>query len=1203
MKMYRLLIVFCAWCMIDGIANAKTTFLPDWMDSDLTTKKFDGNPNQDEDFCAESGLYHKATSCPAPKIFDEFCPYDDGWISDCYCPDIFANTCSAPYRGDERKTDGRTGYASCDDKWVACCDTTCPGNTSLTDPGGCGGSTVNACGDTCYYPYEPCCEPLADETNCKYGEEICSDGCDGTRTCCKACEPLVDVDVSTCEYGTVSCDDGCGGTRQCCGTCTPLSSVKSEDCDWGTKSCSDGCDGTRTCCKSCEDNGGSSSCTGQTSKCGENQTEVSSCMNCSGTKLYTCEDNNSPEECTIPCIVGNIYYSDGTCSADVLSDKTAIGVVVKDYELIIATSLKNTGWGEFGTVVSGVSETIVTNTAKTDYAGRSNTAAIMAHYNGNSSATTFAAVHCYNYTTAETSKGQWYLPSAGEVYYYLYKNYAKVKAAWDKLGVSVPNSLFWSSTEYDNYGAWYINSANGTLDFYSKYNVSGNYRTAGCFAPIGGCFEVCSAEYKNVCTGVGYDKGIGDACGGYYKSCECSEGYVWNGSICVANCIEGGDPSDTSCVVGNIYYSDGTCSACIVSGKTPVGVVTKDNELVMNKAILMKWADDSVDLSSLSNLDSNSAKTDMKGKANTKAIVNHYGENISGVAGVYCYNYAPSGMESSKNKWYLPAAGELYNYLSPNYTKLNNAYTKLEWQYLSKSASSNMYSSSEKSATSVWVMHPQLTDVSSAAKSNNIGVVCYLPIGENADNNGDEDDCVDGGDENCTGSTSCTYGYSSSCKTCSGTTLYVCNECADGGSKTCTGQATKCGENQTEVSSCMNCSGTKLYTCEDKPAEATCSGNSECVVGAIYYTDGTCCSELISLKSVAGVVVKDYKLVMWSKQLSSKWSSKKEDLSVLTNYSSSVPDYQAKSDYFGSSNTAAIVEYYGSSATDNAAVVCYNYAPEGMEASKTKWYMPATGELYEYVHTNYPILASTYIDLLGWSKFDSSFWSSTEKSSSYAWEVYSAGDSLYDYDKTYSQSLGCFLAINASAASKTCQTSSCVVGSIYYSDKTCSSCLISSKTPVGIVVKDNDLVVALNIAQMEWTGRTSVSGITNDTYASEAKTRYNGKENTTKIVTQYGANATEYAGVYCYNYAPNGMSSSKGSWYLPDVGELNDYLYANYAKVKKGWNQTNTKVPHSDFWSSAQRYAGDAWYVNVVSGNINYVAKSYDYSVGCFLKI
>ena len=710
MMMWRLLVIFFVGCIFYDTANAKTTFLPDWMDSDLTTKKFDGNPNQDEDFCAESGLYHKATSCPAPKIFDEFCPYDDGWISDCYCPDIFANNCSAPYRGDERKTDGRTGYASCDDKWVACCDTTCPGNTSLTDPGGCGGSTVNACGDTCYYPYEPCCEPLADETNCKYGEETCSDGCDGTRTCCKACEPLVDVDVSTCEYGTVSCDDGCGGTRtcckaceplvdvdvsnceygtvscddvcggtrKCCGTCTPLSSVKSEDCDWGTKSCSDGCDGTRTCCKSCEDNGGSSSCTGQVSKC---------------------------------------------------------------------------------------------------------------------------------------------------------------------------------------------------------------------------------------------------------------------------------------------------------------------------------------------------------------------------------------------------------------------------------------------------------------------------------------------------------------------------------------------GENQTEVSTCMNCSGTKLYICEDKPEEAACSGNSECVVGAIYYTDGTCCSELISSKSVAGVVVKDYKLVMWSKQLSSKWNSKKEDLSVLTNYTSSVPDYQAKSDYSGKSNTAAIVGYYGSSATDNAAVVCYNYAPEGMEDSKTKWYMPATGELYEYVHTNYPILASTYVDLLGWSKFDSSFWSSTEKSSSYAWEVYSAGDSLYDYDKTYSQSLGCFLEINASSASKTCQISSCVVGSIYYSDKTCSSCLISSKTPVGIVVKDNDVVVALNIAQMEWTGRTSVSGITNDTYASEAKTRYNGKENTTKIVTQYGASATEYAGVYCYNYAPNGMSSSKGSWYLPDVGELNDYLYANYAKVKKGWNQTNTKVPHSDFWSSAQRYGGDAWHVNVVSGNVSYVSKSYDYSVGCFLKI
>ena len=242
-----LVVVFCG--LLSYQLNAKTTFLPDWMEDKMRFHRFnddeDVDVRYDEPMCEDAGIYHKASGCPMPKIFDEFCPFDDDWISECYCPSIFSKTCSYPYRGDTRVTDSRTGYANCDDLWVACCNTTCPGNTTHDNPGGCGGSTTNDCGDTCYYPYEPCCEPLSDETNCQYGTEICSDGCDGTRTCCKACSPL--ANESNCQYGTTTCSDGCGGTRECCKSCTPLASESG--CEYGTESCSDGCGGTRTCCK------------------------------------------------------------------------------------------------------------------------------------------------------------------------------------------------------------------------------------------------------------------------------------------------------------------------------------------------------------------------------------------------------------------------------------------------------------------------------------------------------------------------------------------------------------------------------------------------------------------------------------------------------------------------------------------------------------------------------------------------------------------------------------------------------------------------------------------------------------------------------------------------------------------------------------------------------------------------------------------
>ena len=174
--------VCCTFCQ----ATAKTTFLPDWQMADLEFQR-------DEPLCQDAvdkfgnKLYHKASGCPAPKVFDEHCAHDDRYISECYCPAHYQYNCVSPYRGDERVK--KNGYASCDGLYIACCDGSCPGNTSKSNPGGCGGSTTNDCGDTCYYPYQPCCYPSPSETGCTCGSYSCSDGCGGTRTCCTACPP------------------------------------------------------------------------------------------------------------------------------------------------------------------------------------------------------------------------------------------------------------------------------------------------------------------------------------------------------------------------------------------------------------------------------------------------------------------------------------------------------------------------------------------------------------------------------------------------------------------------------------------------------------------------------------------------------------------------------------------------------------------------------------------------------------------------------------------------------------------------------------------------------------------------------------------------------------------------------------------------------------------------------------------------------
>ncbi|MBQ8436502.1 MAG: hypothetical protein IJX20_02495, partial [Alphaproteobacteria bacterium] len=472
MKKYHVLMLVISLCLYSQITEAKTTFLPDWMGDKIHAQRmdFDGNINYDEPMCEEAGIYHRAPSCPNPKIFDEFCPYDDDWISECYCPSIFAHTCSYPYRGDVRRTDGRTGYANCDDKWVACCNGSCPGNTSLSDPGGCGGSTTNDCGDTCYYPYEPCCVPLADETGCQYGTETCSDGCDGSRICCKACTPL--SDESNCKYGTTSCSDGCGGTRECCSSCSPMASVDASTCQYGTTSCPDGCGGSRTCCAECTPTAsvdaatcpyGTEDCDdgcGGTRKCCKGCTPLTKETGCSyGTK--NCDDGcGGTRQCCKTCADNG---GTTTCSGESSADKCANGH-------------------------SGTCKDCKGNTKYICNATPSCVKGGSAACSGKSKKS-----EC-TYGSSSTCK------------------------TCDGTTLHICDSC---SDTCDN----------GTT---SSSCTSPKTATKSGKTECGTqCYTCsCPSDYKYACSGTGYKSGSGTACDSKYKSCNCSDGYEWKDGAC-----------------------------------------------------------------------------------------------------------------------------------------------------------------------------------------------------------------------------------------------------------------------------------------------------------------------------------------------------------------------------------------------------------------------------------------------------------------------------------------------------------------------------------------------------------------------------------------------------------------------------------------------------------------------------------------------
>lgn len=133
-------------------------------------------------------------------------------------------------------------------------------------------------------------------------------------------------------------------------------------------------------------------------------------------------------------------------------------------------------------------------------------------------------------------------------------------------------------------------------------------------------------------------------------------------------------------------------------------------------------------------------------------------------------------------------------------------------------------------------------------------------------------------------------------------------------------------------------------------------------------------------------------------------------------------------------------------------------------------------------------------------------------------------------------------------------TDTCDVGAILYSDKTCSRLPKADKTVIGIVFdKNKRLAVALSRVSKPWSPsgkiREDVTALTNCT-ADASTCTPNGKDNTAKIVAQYG-NTTDYAAGYCANYATAGTKA--GDWFLPSYAEqkllMNNFVNINVTSV------------------------------------------------------
>ena len=246
----------------------------------------------------------------------------------------------------------------------------------------------------------------------------------------------------------------------------------------------------------------------------------------------------------------------------------------------------------------------------------------------------------------------------------------------------------------------------------------------------------CDSSFRYTCSGDNIKNPLGDTCNNKYTACECIAGATFTNGKCIC---------DTSCnTIGNIYYSDGSCSSCNITDKTPVGIIAyKDNNkhliISLDTSIKMTWSAEqtdtngniiityNTDLSELNNFsNSDLALQDFSGFDNTQIIVEAYGENATGVAAVYCYNYAPAGLESSKGKWYLPATGELYDVVFNNKEYINNALSALGINALNTDIH---WSSSEYSYGNTWIVRSRDGNVNPYHHKNYSNTVsCLLAI-------------------------------------------------------------------------------------------------------------------------------------------------------------------------------------------------------------------------------------------------------------------------------------------------------------------------------------------------------------------------------------------------------------------------------------------------------------------------------------------
>lgn len=162
----------------------------------------------------------------------------------------------------------------------------------------------------------------------------------------------------------------------------------------------------------------------------------------------------------------------------------------------------------------------------------------------------------------------------------------------------------------------------------------------------------------------------------------------------------------------------------------------------------------------------------------------------------------------------------------------------------------------------------------------------------------------------------------------------------------------------------------------------------------------------------------------------------------------------------------------------------------------------------------------------------------------------------------------------------------CKAGDILFSDKSCSSVFITTKTAIGVVLCPvNRLAVALDEKSLEWGGYNKEIG--------SAARGTSGKSNTAAILAYGKANNISYpAAEYCNKYSTSGTKA--GDWFLPSLEELK-LLSNNFSEINNSLKVLGKVMDDTEsgyYWSSSEGNTYTARRLVPSSGGTNYTSKN-----------